>query len=391
LNVTAVPTRTPAAQLTGASPSPAGKPASFTHRPTVLVAVTQDAKLREVLRKVVHPAHPLIAIGSETDLAAALVSQHPGVVVLDSAALTTPVAELAARIYKQFPDLVLVVAGGGTDQQALAGLIATGAVYRFLHKPVSEQRVKLFAEAAWRRHQEESGWADTPPPGPAARASGFRWLALVVVVAGAAAWALLHGARPPGSADVPDTSRSAASNAALEALLARASRALDAGALVAPPGENAAELFRAALRHSARDPRAVNGLELVIERLLSGAEAQLRAGDLDGAQRLCDLARHINPDHPRVAFLATQISAQRDRALIAKAQRAAERGELDAALAMLDRANGARPSTLVKEARAELAHRPAEPAAAPQPDPATMAQSAERAVVDGASAREEQP
>jgi hypothetical protein len=288
-------------------------------------------------------------------------SHRPAVAVLDAAALTTPIAELAARLYRQFPDLVLVAAGGSRDQKALAGLIASGAVYRFLHKPVSEQRVRLFAEAAWRRHEESRGGSGTALPGQPARAGGMRWLApavVVLLVVAAAAWLLLHGTRPPGSADESDTPPGIASDAPLEALLARANHALDAGALVTPPGENAAELFRAALSHSARDPRAVNGLELIIERLLGEAEAQLRAGDLDGAQRLCDEARRINAEHPRVAFLATQISAQRERALLAKVQRAAAGGDLNGAQALLDgAAQGTRPSTLVNEARAELAHR----------------------------------
>lgn len=362
LDVTAVPTRTPAAQLTGASPSPGGTPSPFAFRASALVAVTHDAKLLDGLRKVSDPAHPVIAVGSEVDLGPAFMSHRPGVAVLDAAALTTPIAELAARLYEQFPDLVLVAAGGSGDQQALAGLIANGTVYRFLHKPVSEQRVKLFAEAAWRRHEEESrGGARAAPPGQPARAGGTAWLALavvLVVVAAAAAWLLLHGARPSASADVSDTSPSAASDAALEALLVRANRALDAGALVTPPGENAAELYRAALRQSARDPRAVNGLEQVIEKLLGEAEEQLRAGELDGAQRLCDEARRINPEHPRVAFLATQISAQRERALLAKVQRTAAGGDLNAAAALLDdAAHGTQPSMLVNEARAELARR----------------------------------
>jgi len=280
------------------------------------------------------------------------------VAVLDAAALTTPLAELAARLYKQFPDLVLVAAGGSGDQQVLAGLIASGAVYRFLHKPVSEQRVKQFTEAAWRRHEESRGGAGTALPGRPARVGGMRWLALalgVVVVLAAAGWLLLHGARVPGSTDESEAPLSVASDATLEALLARANRALDAGALVAPPGENAAELFRAALRHSARDLRAVNGLELIIERLLGEAEAQLRAGDLDGAQRLCDEARRINPEHPHVAFLATQISAQRERALLAQVQRAAAGGDLNGAVALLDgAAQGTKPSMLVNEARHEL-------------------------------------
>jgi hypothetical protein len=78
-----------------------------------------------------------------------------GVALVDAAAATTPITSLTERLKTQFPDLVLVVAGGTDDQGALTPQITRGMVYRFLHKPLSEQRVKLFVAAAWRRHGEE--------------------------------------------------------------------------------------------------------------------------------------------------------------------------------------------------------------------------------------------
>jgi protein TonB len=93
--------------------------------------------------------------------------------------------------------------------------------------------------------------------------------------------------------------------------LTRADGALAAGALVAPPHENAAGLYREALQRNARDPRAVNGLEQVIGRLLAAAEGELQKQHLDAAQQLTEQARAIDPNHARVAFLAAQIAAQR--------------------------------------------------------------------------------
>src|SRR5205814_7436716 len=56
--------------------------------------------------------------------------------------------------------------------------------------------------------------------------------------------------------------------------------------LVAPPGENAAELYKQALARNGSDPRAAAGMEKVIGKLLSAAEAQLAAQHLDEAQKL---------------------------------------------------------------------------------------------------------
>ena len=117
-----------------------------------LIVLTQDAKFLALLRKVSEPTHAVRAAGSEIDLSAALMAQHAGVAVLDAAAVATPSTQLTARLRAQFPDLVLIVAGGADEQGALAAQITDGSVHRFLHKPVSEQRVRLFVEAAWRRH-----------------------------------------------------------------------------------------------------------------------------------------------------------------------------------------------------------------------------------------------
>jgi protein TonB len=144
----------------------------------------------------------------------------------------------------------------------------------------------------------------------------------------------------------------------LEGLLARADRALATGQLVAPQGASAADLYREALRRNARDPRAVNGLEQTIDRLVSDGEGALQQRHLDEAQALADQAHAISPDHPRVAFLIAQIGAQRGHAVLDKAQRAAATGNVAGALAVLDdAARGGHHSTLVEEARAQLAQK----------------------------------
>jgi TonB family protein len=359
--VTALTTRTSVEKLAGAMPS-GGVPRSPASAAQVLVALTHDGKLIAALRTVAAAQYPVTSVGSEVDLAAALMTHSSGVALLDAAAVATPIAQLAARLTSQFPDLVLVVAGGLDDQGALTQLIADGSVHRFLHKPVSEQRVRLFVGAAWRRHEQalSGARAAAATSVPQARApAGKRWLLAIAAVAAVAAlltWRAFQQTAAPGAPPAAHATPAAvAGDAALENLLARAARALDAGALVAPPGENAAQLYREALQRNARDPRAANGLEEVINKLIAAADAELRAGHLDAAQVLCDAARAVNPEHPRAAFLAAQISAQRERAVLARAQRAAASGDLARALAVLDNAaRGAQPSTLATEKRAEL-------------------------------------
>ncbi len=131
--------------------------------PAPLIALTQDPKLFGTLQAVSDAAHPVRAVGSEIDFAAALMTHQAGVAVLDSAAVATPIGKLTARLHAQFPDLVMIVAGTAEEQGLLAAQITEGSVHRFLHKPVSEQRVRLFVEAAWRRHEDALKGAAAAP------------------------------------------------------------------------------------------------------------------------------------------------------------------------------------------------------------------------------------
>src|SRR6185437_859230 len=334
-----------------------------------VVVLTRDEALIHTLRSI-GSEYNIFTASTESELASHLLGDNAGVAILDASAICGPVDRISERLRAQFPELVLIVAGSVDDQSALAAQITNGTVYRFLHKPVSEQRVKLFVDAAWRRHgEEQSGDAAAAPgaPPPGERAGGTNMLVLggvtVAVLAVVGGWFFLHkGAVPqsasPATAAAEPASAEATRDAVLEDLLTRAQAALASGALVAPPGANAADLYRQAERRNPKDPRGANGVEKVIDRLLSGAEAQLLAQHLEEAQRLTDLARAIKPDHVRVAFLLAQIGKERERAVLAQARQAASSGNLEQALSVLDgAARDGQHSTLVSEARQELQHK----------------------------------
>jgi len=332
-----------------------------------LIVLTRDEALVHTLRTM-GPEYAVSAVGAESDFASHLLSHSTGVAILDAGAVASSVERLSERLRAQFPDLVLIVAGSVDDQSALATQITNGTIYRFLHKPVSDQRVKLFVDAAWRRHSEElagiTSVANANSPVRATPGAGSNVLVLGGVVLAAAAivggWSVLHksnsaarrnAAAEPSEALAPAAPR----DAALEDQLARADKALASGALVAPPGANAADLYRQALQRNPKDPRAVNGLEQVIDRLLSTAEAQLLAQHLDEAQKLTDQARAIKPEHVRVAFLMAQIGKERERAVLAQARQAASTGNIEQALSVLDSASRDAPhSPLMTQARQEL-------------------------------------
>jgi TonB family protein len=332
-----------------------------------LVVLSRDEALVRTLQTI-GAQYDVFAVSAESDFASHLLSQSMGVAILDASAVASPIERLTERLRAQFPDLVLIVAGSVDDQSALATQITNGTVYRFLHKPVSEQRVRLFVDAAWRRHGEEHAGSDASAA--AARSSRERpGIGANMLVLGGAAmsaiallggWLLLHRAdrqppqlSAPAIADTPPATEPR--DAVLEDQLARAEKALASGALVSPPGANAADLYGQALRRNPKDSRAANGVEKVIDRLLSAAEAQLLAQHLDEAQKLTDEARAIKPDHVRVAFLMAQIGKERERATLAQARQAASSGNIEQALSVLDGATReGQHSTLVTAARQEL-------------------------------------
>lgn len=332
-----------------------------------LLVLTRDEALVHTLRTI-SPEYALAAVGGEADFATYLLSHSTGVAILDAGAVASSVERLSERLRAQFPDLVLIVAGSVDDQNALAAQITNGTIYRFLHKPVSEQRVKLFVDAAWRRHSEELSGATSvanASPAHSKPGAGSNVLVLGGVILAAAAivggWSLLHkansiarhdAAATPGETSVP---AAAARDTVLDDQLARADKALASGALVAPPGANAADLYAQALQRNPHETRAINGLEQVIDRLLSSAEAQLLAKHLDEAQKLTEQARAIKPDHVRVAFLMAQIAKERERAVLAQARQAASSGNIEQALAVLDTAShDGSHSAVMTQARQEL-------------------------------------
>jgi len=176
-----------------------------------LIALSRDPQLLAAVRMVTVPGREVRTAGSEVDLSAALVADHAGVLLIDGAAIVSPIATLTQRLRAQFPDLVLIVAGGHDEEGELAAQISAGTVYRFLHKPVSEQRVRLFVEAAWRRYEQDDPLRQiataTLPAWPAqhGRRVAFAWFVLAAVVTAAAplVWMTLREAPSAPSGTTP--------------------------------------------------------------------------------------------------------------------------------------------------------------------------------------------
>ena len=299
-----------------------------------LVVLTRDPAFGAAVRAVAAPEHDLVFVGAETDLASHLISDAAGVVVLDTAATVSPISQLSQGLKAQFPDLVLVVAGGAAEQSALSAQVTSGDVYRFLHKPASEQRMRLFIDAAWRRRGAgEAGAATATVPQLAKAAKsrrlplGLLAMAVLVIAATAGIVGWLMGqhtpqriSAPPSAAAAPQpkTPPQKPGDAVLSQLLQRADAALARGDWLLPPGNSASDLYHQALDRHPGDAQALGGLDKVVDQVLSAAEQDLLAQHLDEADHLTAAARAIAPNSVRVSFLATQIAREKDRALRAQ-------------------------------------------------------------------------
>jgi len=182
-----------------------------------LLVLTRDPALSQTL-KGLGSDHNIVSVAAETDLAGELVGNHQmGAAIIDAAAVTGAIEQLTEKLKSQFPDLVLIVAGSGSDQTALTAQITSGTVYRFLHKPVSEQRVRLFVDAAWRRHGEELSAAPdstaptvalSEPPAALPRNLLFTGAAVVIALLAAGGWLLTRKPTPaPAGNSVAATER----------------------------------------------------------------------------------------------------------------------------------------------------------------------------------------
>jgi TonB family protein len=124
--------------------------------PVAVAAITQDRALIGLLRSVIDPTNDLILVSSESELTPHLNSRRISVALLDSMFIEGDLGAMAERLRETWPDLVLVVVGTAEEQTKVAAQITSGVVYRFLHRPVSAPRVRLFVEAALRRHEVEN-------------------------------------------------------------------------------------------------------------------------------------------------------------------------------------------------------------------------------------------
>jgi TonB family protein len=251
-----------------------------------LVVLTTDEAFLQTLREGVGAARRLWHVLSSDKISDLLVAGGVGILVVDVQALNQAAARFVADIKRQFPDLVVVVAGNRESETDLARLISDGSIYRFIHKPLSPARARLFADAAVKRFGDQrrrtvevaapSAWTPRRPRRILLGATG-------VAVAVLLAWLVQR--RHVEQADV------------------------SAGAAPAEPAASTA------LPVPGQPLPAVKGVLMEAqERLLARARTALDQQRLDEAASVIEAARKAGIATERVAQLATELAHAREQA-----------------------------------------------------------------------------
>ena len=370
----------PQSEFDSLSPAPS-------HAPVAIAAITQDRALIGLLRSLVDPTTELIFVNSEPELTPHLTSRRVSVALLDSMFIEGDLGGMAVRLRETWPDLVLVVVGTAEEQSKVAAEITSGVVYRFLHRPVSAPRVRLFVEAALRRHEVEnvertleqvrpdfSRLPAAKSERPQTRAGGGRRYGIigaVCVALAAGAWFAVSGGRseqPPAAAEVvsPPAPRKAAESAPAPRAQIPEEHPLASSTPVAPQTapapEAAAESVRDRLRQASSSssageartatapqtppPAPAPSFEERLRSQLAQAEAALQRGELasppgNNAVELFKGALDMDPSNTLAKAGLVRVA---DR-LLSAAERALTAGNPEDAKSMVDVAETLTPAT----------------------------------------------
>jgi protein TonB len=311
-------------------PEDYGKPRSTP--PRRLVALCSDPALTKALQELATSDTVISIVTDMRALSDELMQNSTAIALLDAAAMDAPLDAAVDAITTQFPDLRLMVAGQGSEQTMLATRISNQTVFRFVHKPASPQRLKLFLDAALRPAETQRGTAYSTEPASADGALSLakietavhgkspQSLAIIGVVAIAAiaagAWVFWpKGDNSTANQTTTPAISPVATNSApqITTLINKADQAFAAGKYVASNGGSAAELYRAALKVDGKNAAARSGYDRSIEFGLRSAEETLLSGKLSDAAALAEMLRLLAPGNSRLAFLNTQIEKEQGR------------------------------------------------------------------------------
>jgi TonB family protein len=308
------------------------------HHAPILV-LSRDPNLVETVKKAAPRGTAVVPAPDLDHVAGKLSDLKPGVLVADTAS-TADVAAMVAQLTQHFPELVVIVAGKREDSAALMQLTATGRIFRFLLTPLSHGQTRLALEAAVTQHQDllAQGQRLSASSGTTGGDNknyvmtyGALAAGLLIVIGGIWFGVNKFTGEPttpavvqqPTPADQPGGLPEKIDPVQAELQLAK--DAFNQGKYLEPAGDSALDYYRSALALDPNSAAAKEGIRDVVDKILERAEQSLTSEKLEDASRNIELARDIDPAHPRLAFLDTQMGRERERIKLSQAADVANR------------------------------------------------------------------
>lgn len=282
-----------------------------------VVVLSSDAGLLEVLRDSAGSEHALWDAPSADSAVDHLVGGRCDVLVADLGSLRGDVAALIVRLQAQFPELIVMATGRREEEGAVASLISSGRIYRFLHKPVSPARASQFLNTATRRYNE---LRDVQPVALQtvriiARKRPFLSKALVAaagsgVLAAVIAFAIWQSQDTSLPATMQTTHVGAVSaEDIVKSRLGSAQIAYLSGRLIDPRGDNALEYYKGVLSLQPENAEAKAGMQKVIDTLEQRVVKALQERKAARVVTAFAALQRAAPNHPRLETLRTQLLA----------------------------------------------------------------------------------
>ena len=307
--------------------------------------LSADRTLIDLLRDSLAGMHRVWRADDVAHAEELIVAASNPVFLVDASPADCDARALVNRVHERFPDLAIIVAGRRDDEALLAPIVSSGVIFRCLPNPASAEHILDSVDATQGRSRRK-----TDPPAAATRralsavitsaqraikrlkftlskirvdrAWVRRWSGrcLLLVALLLTAWVLSQW-KPWNDAaglftrqePVPAVPAEISNAAKLRQLLDAAGIALTKDRLVDPPGQNALELYRAALALDPDNDQAQRGIDSVADKLLAEAEQALQAHDMPRLASAVDAARAARPDHPRLEYYSLQLRRARER------------------------------------------------------------------------------
>jgi TonB family protein len=292
-----------------------------------VVVLTSDASLLETLRSSAGSEHALWEAPSIETAVDYLVGGRCDVLIADLGTLRNDargkdrekshadVGALLERLQAQFPELIVMATGRREEEGAVASLLSTGRIYRFLHKPISPGRAFQFLNAATRRCNE---LGDIQPAAlqtvrTIARKRPYLGTAIAAaggIVAAVIAFVLWHSQGPglPATLQTTHVGDTSIENV-IKAKLGSAQIAYLSGRLLDPRGDNALEYYRGVLALQADNADAKAGMQKVIDTLEQRVLKALQDRNAPRVVKAWTALQRAAPNHPRLDELRAQLLA----------------------------------------------------------------------------------